>query len=346
MNKQIRKLIIALKVLTAIFLVGVFGYMYLEKYTLLDSFYMTTITLSTVGFGVIRELSDVGKLFTIFLIFSGMTVVVYSFGVLASFLIEGEFKKYLKGVKMKKEISKLEGHFIICGYGNTGAKIIEKFIERKLEFVVIEREFEVINELKERYGDIMLFVHGDATKDEVLAQSGIKKAKTLISVLATDADNLFVTLSAKDLNSKLKVITKVMESGNSYKLRRAGADFTISTLDIAAERIFSTATEPNLVSFVDIVSKKSQLDGLRLEFIMINERSELHNTTLREARIPQKTNLVVIGVEKEDDFKLNPMSNTLLTSGSKLLVMGKEEQIEKLKKLAEKSLLERHIHID
>ena len=346
MNKQIKKLMIALKVLSAKFLIGVFGYMYFEGYTLLDSFYMTSITLSTVGFGVIRELSDSGKLFTILLIFSGMTIVVYSFGVLASFLIEGEFKKYLKGVKMKKEISKLNEHFIICGCGKTGAKIMEKFMDRKLEFVVIERELEVINELKERYGDTLLVVHGDSTKDEVLAQAGIEKAKTLISVLATDADNLFVTLSAKDLNGALKIITKATESNNSYKLRRAGADFTISTLDIAAERIFSTATEPNLVSFVDIVSKKSQLDGLRLEFIMIGDRSELHNTTLREAKIPQKTNLVVIGVEKDGDFKLNPMSGTLLTSGSKLLVMGEEGQIEKLKKLAEKNLLERHIHID
>ena len=334
MRTEIKKVIIPSLILFFIFLGGILGYIYIEGYDLIDALYMTSLTLSTVGFGEVHPLSPEGKMFTSILIFSGITVVVYTLGNITKFFIEGDLRLYLRGKKMEKKIACLNDHYIICGAGRTGTKIINDFFKKGLTFVVLEKNEKRIKQLKDVYRDKLLYVVGDATKDEVLLQANIKSAKVLISVLSTDAENLFLTLSTKDLNENIQVITRAVDGSSEKKLRRGGADFIISPFEIAADRIIATATQTNLISFVDVFSKKSRIEGLTFELIEIHEGSQLENMTLMEARIPTKTNLIVIGHEVDGVMKINPMSQELLMKNEKLLVLGTKEQIKKLIKIA------------
>ncbi len=235
---------------------------------------------------------------------------------------------------MDKKITKLKDHYIVCGAGRTGRKIINDFLKKDLDFVVIEKDEKKIEKLMDIYMKKLLYVVGDATKDETLLQANIKNAKVLISVLPTDADNLFLTLTTKDLNQKIQVITRAVDASSEKKLRRGGADFIISPFEIAAERMVATATQTNLISFVDVFSKKSKIEGLTFEIVEIKKGSELENVTLMEAKIPTKTNLIVIGHEIDGIMKINPMSYELLKENEKLLVLGTKEQIKKLIKIA------------
>ncbi|BDU51460.1 potassium channel family protein [Haliovirga abyssi] len=342
MDRELKKILIFIELLVLIFILGVLGYVVIEGYSLFDALYMTVITISTVGFEEVHKLSNTGKIFTMFLILSGVTLVLYGLSSITSFFIEGELKNYLKGVKMKKKISKLKNHYIICGYGKTGRKIVEEFLKLGKEFVVIENEDEGILELETKYKDKVLFIKDDSTKDEVLIEAGIEKAKTLIAVLSTDAENVFLSLTAKSLNKKLKVIVRAVEQNNERKLKKAGADFIISPVEIAAQRIISTALKPGVVNFLDVVTSIGGED-LRLELIKISKDSDLDNILLKDARIPQKTDLIVIGMKKEKKMILNPLSMTILEYGDELLVMGNEKQIEQLKKIASGDIKDRGV---
>jgi len=334
MKSEAKKILIPGAILFLIFFIGIFGYIYIENYNLIDAFYMTSITLSTVGFGEVQALSPNGKIFTSILILSGITVVVYTLGNITKFFIEGELKSYLRWRKMDKKIVKLKDHYIICGAGRTGTKIINDFLKKGLNFVVVENDEKSIEKLKEIYRDKILYVMGDATKDETLIQANVKSAKVLISVLSTDADNLFLTLTTKDLNEKIQVITRAVDASSEKKLKRGGADFIISPFEIAADRIIATATQTNLISFVDVFSKKSKIEGLTFELVEIKKGSELVDVTLMEAKIPTKTNLIVIGHEVDGIMKINPMSYELLKENEKLLVLGTKDQIKKLIEIA------------
>lgn len=334
MKSEAKKILIPGAILFLIFFIGIFGYIYIENYNLIDAFYMTSITLSTVGFGEVQALSPNGKIFTSILILSGITVVVYTLGNITKFFIEGELKSYLRWRKMDKKIVKLKDHYIVCGAGRTGTKIINDFLKKGLNFVVVENDEKSIEKLKEIYRDKILYVAGDATKDETLIQANVKSAKVLISVLPTDADNLFLTLTTKDLNEKIQVITRAVDASSEKKLKRGGADFIISPFEIAADRIIATATQTNLISFVDVFSKKSKIEGLTFELVEIKKGSELVDATLMEAKIPTKTNLIVIGHEVDGIMKINPMSYELLKENEKLLVLGTKDQIKKLIEIA------------
>ncbi len=330
MKVEIKKIVIPSIVLVLIFFSGVIGYVVIEGYNFIDAFYMTSITLSTVGFSEVKELSANGKVFTTILIFSGITVVVYTLGNLTKSFVEGELRSYLRWKRMDKEIKKLSDHYIVCGAGRTGTKIISEFVKKGLDFVVIEKNEHAIKQLKETHSSKLLYIIGDATNEEVLLKSNIKHAKALISVLSTDADNLFLTLTTKDLTEDIQIITRAVNASSEKKLKRAGADFIISPFEIAADRIVATATQTNLISFVDVFSKKSKIEGLTFKLVEIKGGSQLQDVTLMKAKIPTKTNLIVIGLEVDGTMKINPMSHELLREGDKLLVLGTKEQIQKL----------------
>ncbi len=335
MDKRVKMVYIALFVLFGIFGIGTYGYMELEGYSLIDAMYMTSITISTVGFGEVKPLSNAGKLFTNFLIFSGISIVIYAISNLTTFFVEGEMRTYLRGVRMNKMIEKLSNHYIVVGYGRTGKKVVEDLFNGGYRFVVIEKSEDAIKFLTNKYGDKVFYVEGDATDDETLLKAGIKRAAVVLNVLTSDADNLFVTLSAKGINKDLKVITRAIGGpGNIEKLKRAGADKIISPLEIAANRMFTTATQSEFVSFLDTMSEHQALENLQFALVELREESELVGSNLREAKIPQRTNLIVIGIEKGDDMELNPMSHTILNKGDKLLVLGNNDQINSLKKLS------------
>lgn len=241
-------------------------------------------------------------------------------------------KKYIKGVRMKKKIESLKEHYIICGAGKTGRKVVEKLKSIKKDFVLIENEEDKIEDLKTLFGEEVFIIKGDATKDEILKEAGIEKASVLIGTLSSDAENVFLTLTAKDINPSIRIVTRAIDHNAEKKLIKAGADQIISPIDIAVNRIVSTVTNPEVVNFLDVVTKVGEED-LKLEMIKIPEDSKFTGIELREAQIPSKTNLIVIGIKNRKGTVVNPMSTTIINAGDGLIVLGNDNQIKVLKSL-------------
>ena len=328
-QKKIRYLILSV---ISVFFVGTTGFMLIEKASFFDALYMAVITISSVGYADVLELSKAGKIFNMIFILSGATVVLYNLSSLTSFFVEGELKEILKGARVKKMIKNLENHHIICGSGSTAYKIIEEFINCKEKFIVVDTNKENLEVFSRELGEELIYLLGSPSRDEILVEAGIKKAKTLISVLPHDSDNLFVSLSAKTLNEKCVIITRSMDYNNENKFYKAGADYIISPNKITASKISSLATRKNIFEYLELISK-NDIDDFKVEFIEIPENSYLEGLQLKDAKIPQLTGLNVIGIEYQGKIQMNPMSTSEIHGNSKLMVFGNEEQIAKLKSL-------------
>ena len=332
----LRELLVPLVAISGILIVGFWGYIVIEGFTPLQSLYMLVITFATIGYGDVVPVTDTGRIFTICLIISGFTVGVYAIGKISAFFVEGELSKILKQRKMNKVLDSMKDHYIVCGYGKTGKSVLEDLLKKGLEVVIIENNTERSEKLQEIYGKKFIHLDADATTDEALLQAGITRAKILISVLSSDAENLFVTLSAKDLNKNIKVITRVAETNSAEKFRKAGADFIVSPIEIATDRIISIATSStDFFSFVEFAGAKEEMKDYKFGLVEINEESDLINKTYREANIPHRTNLVVIGCyASKSELQINPKAENFIHLGDKLLVFGREEQIVNLKEIA------------
>ncbi len=297
---------------------------------------MILTTFLMIGYGEIQPLSETGRIFNLALIISGFSVGLYAIGKLSTFFIEGEFSKLLKIRKMNKQLSNLKDHYIVCGYGKTGKIVIDELLKQRLKVVLIEGDLERIEKLKELYDENLIHIAGDATHDEILIHARIEQAKCLISVLVTDAENLFVTLSAKDLNKNLKVITRVDEANSTLKFKKAGADYIISPIEIASERIISIATTgSDFFDFAKFAETNDEFGSYKFGLVQINAGSDLVSKTYREANIPRRTHLVVIGFYSlTNELQVNPKADNKIALGDRLLVFGKEEEINLLKELA------------
>ena len=338
-NMILRELALPFLAIFSIAIIGFAGLIIIEHLSPLQSIYMLVVTLTTIGYGDVVPVTDTGKIFTIAIILSGLTVGLYAIGKISAFFVEGELSKILKQRKMNKTLESMKDHYIVCGYGKTGKRVLDDLLNKGLEVVVIESNAERNEKLKEIYGRKFIHLDADATDDVVLLDAGIKRAKILISVLSTDAENLFVTLSAKDLNKDIKVITRVAEANSSEKFKKAGADFIVSPIEIATDRIISLATKStDFYSFVEFAGAKEELKEFKFGLVEINSGSDLINKTYREANIPQRTNLVVIGYySSNNELQLNPTAENIIGLDDKLLVFGNDYQIESLKKIAKHS---------
>lgn len=332
----LKELLIPLLAVMTILVIAFVGYMLIEGYSPLQSFYMMVITLATIGYGDVVPVTDAGKVFTIFIIIAGFTVGVYSIGKITAFFVEGELSKLLKQRKMNKVLDNMKDHYIVCGYGKTGKHVLDDLLKKGLQVVIIESNTDRNEKLREIYSDKFIHLDADATDDAVLLQAGIQRAKILISVLSTDAENLFVTLSAKDLNRNIKVITRIAETNSTGKFKKAGADFIVSPIEIATDRIISIATSStDFFSFVEFAGAKEELKEFHFGLVEIMEGSDLVNKSYREANIPNRTNLVVIGFySSNSELQINPKADNVIQLGDRLLVFGNDAQIEGLKKIA------------
>jgi len=331
-----KELLVPLVAILSLLLIAFFGYILIEGLSPLKSLYLIVITFATIGYGDVVPVTDAGRIFTICIIISAFTVGLYAIGKISAFFVEGELSKLLKQRKMNKELDSMNDHYIVCGYGKTGKRVLEDLLSKGLKVVIIESNAERNEKIKEIYNKKFIHIDGDATNDDVLLQAGIKKAKILISVLSSDAENLFVTLSAKDLNHAVKVITRVDETNSTEKFRKAGADFIVSPIEIATDRIISIATtSSDFFSFIDFAEAKEELKEYKFGLVEIRDSSDLINKTYREANIPQRTNLVVIGFySSSNELQVNPTADNHIQLGDKLLVFGNENQINSLKKIA------------
>jgi voltage-gated potassium channel len=322
-----RKLFIAAGLMFLILFLGTTGYVIIENYRFLDAVYMTIITASSVGFREVNPLSDAGKIFTSFLIILSLVTLGYSISVITTYIIEGEFQQYFKHQKVKNEIKKLDHHVIVCGYGRNGKQACEQLKSGNKQFLVIENNTDIIDQLRQE--EEVLFFEGDATKDEVLVEAGITKAKALITALPDDADNVFVVLTARGMNPKLKIISRASDDGSESKLKRAGANNVIMPDKIGGTHMAALVTKPDVLEFLDFITGKI---NIRLEEIFYSNLSDrLKNKTIRELEIRNKTGANIIGFKKGDgQYIINPDPDTVMQEDSKLFVLGTQEQVEKL----------------
>jgi voltage-gated potassium channel len=326
----IRHLKISMMVLLALVSLGVTGYMTIEGWSLLDSLYMTIITLGTVGFKEVHDLSSFGKIFTICLIIFGVSVLGYIVGSLAQIMFEGQIQRIIGRKKVEKRIDSLTDHYIICGFGRIGQLISKEFAAKPLPFLVIEKFPEAHEKLhQEEY----LHIRGDASEDETLLRAGIKRAKGLISVVTSDSENVYITLTARGLNPDLYILARSGEEGSEIKLRRAGANKVVSPYVIGGGRMAQAILRPNVVDFIEIATGREHLE-LQMEEIQIPVHSAFVGENLISSGFRKETGTIIVGIKKwNGKMVFNPDSHSRIESGDTLIVLGNPTSILKLEEL-------------
>lgn len=305
-------------------LIGTIGYRLTADLTWIEAFYMTIITITTVGFSEVRPLDTGGKIFTILLIVSSVFIFGYSVTVITEFLLDKNAMNYLKRKRIKRKIMGLEDHTIICGFGRNGQQAADKLLMYKRPFVVIEKDATVV----ERFQDRILFVEGDANADEVLVQAGIHHARNLISAVPDDAENLFIVLSARQLNANLFIISRASQVSSVRKLELAGADKVVMPNKIGGDHMASLVVMPDLITFMDKLSLEEE-GSTNIEEVEISElESKISCGTIREMDLRNRTGCTIIGyVDPNGNYIINPESTQVLEPNGKVIVLGRLEQI-------------------
>jgi voltage-gated potassium channel len=324
------KLYLAIGFILFVLLVGIFGFWFIESYPLLDAFYMTVITVATVGYSEVHELSDQGKLFTSFLIIFSISTFAYAISVITKYVIEGEFQIFFKHYKVNKEIQKLHNHVIVCGYGRNGKQACEQLTSGNEKFVVIESRAEIVDKIRME-GNI-LFLEGNATSDEVLVDAGIARAKALITTLPDDADNVFVVLTAREHNPGLKIISRASNDHSENKLKRAGADNVIMPDKIGGTHMAALVTKPDVLELLDHITWRI---NIKLEEIAFSSLPEHYRgKSIRELKVRNKTGANIIGMKNaEGEYIINPSPDTQMMPNTKLFVLGTTDQVSSFKEL-------------
>ena len=328
--KELRKrLILSVVLIVLIVSFGTAGYMGLEGWNYLDSIYMTIITITTVGFKEIHELSFNGKLFTIILIIGGVGTALYALSTGAKLVLEGELQEIYGRKRLEKKLKELKNHYIICGHGRIGKIIARELKGKNSSLVIIEKRTEILGEKED-----ILILEGDATKDEILKRAGIEKAKCLISVLPTDAENLFVVLSARVLKPDLFIVARASEEGSEQKLLRAGADRVVSPYHIGGLRIAHTVLKPAVVDFIEFATKSGNID-LQIEEITIQEGSRLSGLTLDECGIGRELGIIILAIKHlSGGMKFNPTFRSAIMAGDTLIAVGETSKLKILEDMA------------
>tara|TARA_R110000744_G_scaffold112718_1_gene211404 strand:- start:72 stop:1028 length:957 start_codon:yes stop_codon:yes gene_type:complete len=309
---------------------GVLGYRFVSDYSWVDAFYMTIITVTTVGFSEVRPMGPEGKIFTIVLIVTSVFIFGFAISVITEFLISRNSLPLLKKKKMKNIIENLNQHVVVCGFGRNGMQAAEKLKAYKKPFVVIEKDKEVI----ERFSEEILFVEGDANDDDVLLEAGIDRAQYLIATMPDDAANLFVVLSARQLKKDLFIISRASLVNSQKKLFLAGADKVIMPDKIGGDHMASLVVMPDLITFMDKLSMEGE-NTTNLEEVAIEDFSnQIECNSLRDLDLRRKTGCTIIGyISPDGKYTINPEADFQLQPKSKVIVLGRPEQIKKLNKM-------------
>tara|TARA_R110001606_G_scaffold367411_1_gene522926 strand:- start:3887 stop:4849 length:963 start_codon:yes stop_codon:yes gene_type:complete len=309
---------------------GVLGYRFIADYSWVDAFYMTIITVTTVGFSEVRPMGPEGKIFTIVLIVTSVFIFGFAISVITEYLISRNSLQLLKKKKMKNIIENLNQHVVVCGFGRNGMQAAEKLKAYKKPFVVIEKDKEVI----ERFSEDILFIEGDANDDDVLLEAGIERAQYLIATLPDDAANLFVVLSARQLKKDLFIISRASLVNSQKKLFLAGADKVIMPDKIGGDHMASLVVMPDLITFMDKLSMEGE-NTTNLEEVAIEDFSnQIECNSLRDLDLRRKTGCTIIGyISPDGKYTINPEADLQLQPKSKVIVLGRPEQIKKLNKM-------------
>jgi len=326
----LKKVRLSLFILVALISGGTLGYALIEDWSFFEALYMTTITLATVGYSEVHSLSYQGRIFTIFLIFFGVGTIAYTIGSTIQFMVEGQLYQFLGRKKVYNKIRRLKDHYIVCGYGRIGRSICRDFAAKPIPFVVVESNPARITQLSE---DGYLYIEGDATKDEVLEEAGIRDAKGLITVVTNDASNVFIVLTARGMNSMLYILARASEDSAEVKLKRAGANKVISPYTIGAHRMAQAILRPSVVDFIDIATGRSNL-ALQIEEIPVMPNSSLVGKDLLQSGIRKDLGLIIVGIKQGGQIIFNPEASTVIEAGHILIALGEYPEIKKLETIA------------
>jgi len=324
------KISIATILLASVLLIGCVGYKYLLDVSWIDALYMTVITITTVGYREMGDPSPEAKLFTIFIILTSVVIVGYSVSVISEYLLTRNSLAARRQRAKKKHLESMENHIIVCGYGRNGKQAVAKLQDYKRDFIIVEKDQQVIDDCPL---DNKFFLRGNANEDEVLLSAGIEKASVLITALPDDADNLFIVLSARQLNKDLKIISRASEETSYKKLKLAGADNVILPDQIGGQHMASLIVSPDLIEFWDNLSYGGD-DGVNLEQVSFEQMFDHQNScTIIDLNLRQKTGCNIIGYKSPDgEYVVNPSPDTIIGPGSKIIVVGNAQQIAQLQK--------------
>ena len=314
---------------------GTTGYMIIEGWGIFDAVYMTVITISTVGYGEVHEISRIGQIFTVFLVFIGVGFCIYVAGSVVQFMVEGQIRIILGRRRLDKKIGHLKNHYIICGYGRIGSVLCKNIARKPIDLVVIEKNQDISHIMDE---DGVLYITGDAADEATLIRAGIKRAKSLIAVLATDIDNVFLVLTARQLNPDLYIIARASHEKAQSKLRAAGANKVESPYEIGAISMAQRILRPTVTNFLDQAFDYKRKD-IHMEEMFVSASSNLVNVMLKDSGIRQNYNLIIIAIKKSDGSMLfNPSFESVIKDGDTLIAVGEDANLQKLAQILEPQL--------
>ncbi len=330
----LRRIARAVALLAAVIVLGTLGFMVLEGWSFLDSLYMTVITIGSIGFEEVRDLSSnpSGRILTMVLILAGVGTVAYAVSSLVQMLVEGTITGYFRRRRMEKMIDRLTGHYLVCGFGRVGREVAAEFHSEGIPFVVIDQDESVIREC-EALGYLALL--GDVADDEVLAQAGVIRASGLVAAVDSDADNVFVVLSARTANPNLHIVARTDSDESANKLKVAGADRTLSPYAVGGKRLARLAVHPSVVDYLDIVTHREQGLEFRLEELQIADRSGAIRRRIGELRdIEAQAGARILAIRRGDrSFNVTPSEQDVVAPGDSLIVLGTPEQVSRMEAL-------------
>ena len=325
-----KKLRIAVIGLFSIFFVGTLGYHFIEGWCLSDALYASVITLSTVGYGDFYPITGGGKIFTVLLIIFGVGTMLYTVGLLTETMVEARIKMLMGRGKLEKMIKKLNNHYIICGCGRIGYLICKELLDGKIDFVVIDNNPEIIQKIQD---EGFIYYKGDSIQDKTLVAAGIKRAKGIVCALPSDAENLYVILTAKELNPDIYVLSRSVEEESEHRLLRAGANRVISPYKLGGTRMAMAILRPAMLDFIEITTRRQSLE-LRMEELVICDGSPVIGKSLKDSDIRHHYGLIVVAVKKDSGKMIfNPMANYIIEKDDKFIVMGEDDNMKRFSKV-------------
>jgi voltage-gated potassium channel len=331
LRTTVRRVRNALSALGVITVIGVLGYMFLEGWSFIDALYMTVITLTTVGYREVRDLDTTGQVWTMALLITGVGTLFYAAVTSVELAVEGAVRGYFERRRMTAEISKLTGHYVLCGFGRVGRQVAREFALEDVPFVVIDNDPEKVEEC---LAEGCLAMLGEASDDDILEETGIRRAKGLVAAVNSDAANVFVVLSARKINPSLHIVARASSDESAAKLEIAGADRTLSPYAVGGRRLASLATQPLIVDFLDVVTRGEKGIEFRLEEFGVPKESPLANHTIAELQIGEKTGAMVLAIRtSEGRFDTTPSAQGGIRTGDTLIVLGTRDQVDRLEVL-------------
>lgn len=328
----IHRLRFAVGLMVAVVLTGTIGYRIIEHTSWFDAYYMSLVTLSTVGFGEVIPLSHAGRIFTSFLILFNIGFFAYAVSTATSILADRKLRAFFSDFNMMQRILKMQQHTIVCGYGRHAAEVCKELTKQKMPFVVIEMDA-VKAELVRRKTDYV-FLQGDATLDEILMEAGIERATSFVVTLPSDSDNLFVVLSARQINPELKIISRLNDAADELKLRRAGADHVVMPEQIGGFYMATLISKPDLMEFFSLISNLGKSQVVYEEIAVPRLKEQFRNRSIAEGGIQAVTHIPITGLRHADGhYQLNPTPDVVLQPDMHIVVIGDTEQIERFYRL-------------